>query len=284
MVKNFIEDGEKMIPKIIHYCWFGGKPLPELAQKCIESWKKNCPGYEIKRWDETNFDINCCDYVREAYEAKMWAFVSDYARFKILYENGGVYFDTDVELIKPIDDIIAKGSFMGLEKSNKAYTAPGLGLAVNAGLGLAKEVLDSYHNSHFEKDENGSYETVVTRVTNIILKHGDINRDKITEIAGITIYPPEYFCPLNYYTGEMNITENTRSIHHYMASWVIPESRAILSVKKKLCSKGGIPKVIGNILVFILRAIRKIRNVGIKKSLEYIWNKIRFKIKLKASD
>ena len=266
-----------MIPKIIHYCWFGGKPLPELAQKCIESWKKYCPGYEIKRWDETNFDINCCDYVREAYEAKMWAFVSDYARFKILYENGGVYFDTDVELIKPIDDIITKGSFMGLEKSNKAYTAPGLGLAANAGLGLAEEVLDSYHNSHFVKNKNGSYETVVTRVTNIILKHGDINRDKITEIAGITIYPPEYFCPLNYYTGEMNITENTRSIHHYMASWVIPESRVALSVKKKLCSKGGVRKVIGNILVFVLKAIGKVRKLGIRKSLEYIWNKIRLK-------
>ena len=271
-----------MIPKIIHYCWFGGAPLPELAQKCIESWKKYCPDYEIKCWDETNFDINCCDYVREAYEAKMWAFVSDYARFKILYENGGVYFDTDVELIKPIDDIVAKGSFMGLEKSDKAHAAPGLGLAANAGLGLAanaglglaKEVLDSYHNSHFVPDEKGNYETVVTRVTDIILKHGNIYPDRITEVAGITVYPPEYFCPLSYYTGEMNITENSRSIHHYMASWILPESRAILSVKKKLCSKGGIRKVIGNTAIFVLKAIRKVRTVGIKGSFEYIVNKL----------
>ena len=259
-----------MIPKIIHYCWFGGNPLPELAEKCIESWKKYCPDYEIKRWDETNFDVNCCDYVREAYEAKMWAFVSDYARFKILYENGGVYFDTDVELIKPIDDIIEKGSFMGLEESDKACTAPGLGLAANAGLGLAEEILEDYHHSHFQKDENGSYETVVTRVTNIILKHGDIYPDKITEVAGITIYPPEYFCPLSYYTGEMKITENSRSIHHYMASWVKPESKAILEIKKKLCSKGGIRKVIGNIAVFVLKVIRKVKTVGIRESIKYI--------------
>ena len=101
---------DNCIPKIIHYCWFGGNPLPELAQKCIESWKKYCPDYEIKRWDETNFDLDCCDYVREAYQEKKWAFVSDYARFKILYEYGGVYFDTDVELIKPIDDIVEKGA------------------------------------------------------------------------------------------------------------------------------------------------------------------------------
>ena len=132
-----------MIPKIIHYCWFGGNPLPELAQKCIESWRTYCPDYEIKRWDETNFDVNCCDYVRKAYEVKMWAFVSDYARFKILYENGGVYFDTDVELIKPIDDLLAKGSFMGLEESDKVFVAPGLGLAANPGLDLTEELLDS---------------------------------------------------------------------------------------------------------------------------------------------
>lgn len=264
-----------MIPKIIHYCWFGGNPLPELARKCIDSWKKYCPDYEIKRWDETNFDVNCCDYVREVYEAKMWAFVSDYARFKILYENGGVYFDTDVELIKPIDDIIEEGPFMGLERSDKVAVAPGLGLATNAGLGLAKEVLESYHISHFEKDTNGLYETVVTRVTNIILKHGDIYPDKITEVAGITIYPSEYFCPLSYYTGEMNITDNSRSIHHYMASWVAPEIRAIHEIKKKFCSKGGIGKIFGNVAMLVLKSVRKVRTLGIKGSIEYICYKHR---------
>ena len=259
-----------MIPRIIHYCWFGGNPLPELALKCIASWKKYCPDYEIKRWDETNFDINCCEYVREAYEAKMWAFVSDYARFKILYENGGIYFDTDVELIKPIDDIVERGSFMGLEESSETYIATGLGLAANAGLDLLQEILDDYHHSHFEKSKTGSYETVVTRVTKIILRHGDIRPDKINTVAGITVYPPDFFCPLNYHTGDLNITENTRSIHRYFASWVPSENKAILNIKKKMCNKGGIRKYIGNTIIFVLKIINKLKTVGIKGSVVYI--------------
>ena len=103
------------IPHKIHYCWFGGSPLGEKEVACIESWKKYLPDFEIVRWDESNFNVRCCSYVSEAYDAKKWAFVSDYARFKILFDNGGLYFDTDVEIIKPIDDIIAAGPFMGFE-------------------------------------------------------------------------------------------------------------------------------------------------------------------------
>ena len=114
-----------MIPKVVHYCWFGGNQLPDDAKKCIESWRKFFPEYEIKEWNECNFDVNCCDYVKEAYAAKKWAFVSDYARFWILYHEGGLYFDTDVEVIKDMSDIIAKGAFMGCETDNKC--APGGG-------------------------------------------------------------------------------------------------------------------------------------------------------------
>ena len=112
-----------MIPKVVHYCWFGGNQLPDDAKKCIESWRKFFPEYEIKEWNERNFDFNCCDYVKEAYAAQKWAFVSDYARFWILYHEGGLYFDTDVEVIKDMSDIIAKGAFMGCETDNKC--APG---------------------------------------------------------------------------------------------------------------------------------------------------------------
>mgnify|MGYP001644804644 FL=1 len=104
-----------MIPKIIHYCWFGGHPLPASALKCIESWRKYCPDYEIKEWNESNYDVNKIPYISQAYEVKKYAFVSDYARFDILYQYGGVYFDTDVEVIKPIDEIIEKGAFFGME-------------------------------------------------------------------------------------------------------------------------------------------------------------------------
>lgn len=244
--------------------------MPELAQKCIESWRKYCPDYEIKRWDETNFDVNCCDYVREAYEAKMWAFVSDYARFKILYENGGIYFDTDVELIKPIDDLLAKGPFMGLEESDMGCVAPGLGLAANAGLGLAAEILYSYHNSHFEMLKNGAYETVVTRVTNIILKHGDIYPNKITEVVGITIYPPEYFCPLNYNTGKMNITENSRSIHHYMATWSSKWDKRIVQINRKFAKH----RKLARFLTFPLRVMYKLDRLGLKETVRFSIKKL----------
>ena len=159
------------IPKIIHYCWFGGNPLPELAQKCIASWKKYCPEYEIREWNESNFDLNCCDYVREAYEAKKWAFVSDYARFWILYHKGGIYFDTDVEIIKPLNEILKQGAFLGCET---LYTvAPGLGMAANPGLVIYKEMLDFYEKRHF-RNQNGAIDTttIVTYTTQILMQHG----------------------------------------------------------------------------------------------------------------
>lgn len=217
-----------MIPKIIHYCWFGGKPLPDLAVKCIESWKKYCPGYEIKEWNERNFDINSCEYIREAYSRKRWAFISDYARFKILYEFGGLYFDTDVELIREIEDIVLKGPFMGEEigvkdtLSKKFNIAPGLGLAANPGLGLYKEIIDYYEGIHFiDKDgEEIILDTVVTKITRLLTRHGFIGNGLIEKVSGIFIYPPEYFCPKNFRTGELCLTENTRSIHHYTASWL----------------------------------------------------------------
>ena len=128
-----------MIPKVIHYCWFGRNPLPSLAIKCIESWRKYLPDYEIKEWNEDNFDVNIIPYTQEAYQVGKYAFVSDYARFWILYKYGGLYFDTDVEVIKPMDDIIARGPFMGCEKdvsdTSVASVAPGLGLGVNPGRG-----------------------------------------------------------------------------------------------------------------------------------------------------
>ena len=122
-----------MIPKVIHYCWFGGNPLPESAKKCIDSWKKYCPDYEIVEWNENNFDISKNQYCREAYEAGKWAFVSDFARFDIIYKYGGVYFDTDVEVIKPIDSLIEQGAFMGVERNKPINVAPGLGIAASKG-------------------------------------------------------------------------------------------------------------------------------------------------------
>ena len=221
-----------MIPKVIHYCWFGNNKLSKEETKCINSWKNFFPDYKIIEWNESNFDINCCRYVKEADEAKKWAFVTDYARYKILYENGGIYFDTDVEVIKNFDNILKNGPFMGCENKpfvfinntktyNKCKVASGLGCAADPHMDIYKELLDDYEKDAFINDD-GSYNllTVVDRTTNILREHGLNDNDYVQNICGINIYPSEYFCPMDMNTGKIDITDNTYSIHKYRSSWV----------------------------------------------------------------
>ena len=232
---------ENRIPKVIHYCWFGGNPLPPLAEKCIASWRKYLPDYEIKRWDESNFDVNIIPYTKQAYEAKKYAFVSDYARFWILYNYGGLYFDTDVEVIRSMDDIVAAGPFMGCENSYKTGATPnelgvapgldlgvnpGLGLGVNPGLGLYKEIIGLYVNLQFTGTDNKlNLKTVVEYVTELLCKKGFQNKDGIQSICGVNIYPRDFFNPKDYETGNIIITNNTRTIHHFAASWMPPRAK-----------------------------------------------------------
>lgn len=214
-----------MIPKIIHYCWFGRNPLPPLATKCISSWKKYLPDYEIKEWNEDNFDVNSIAYIKEAYAAKKYAFVSDYARFWILYQYGGLYFDTDVEIIRPIDDIVKRGAFMGCEtnggKDSQISVAPGLGLGFEKGNSLLKELIDLYSNMHFLKEDGtpNLSTTIVGHTTEYLKTKGLKNTSGVQEVEGIFIYPSEFFCPINVVTDKLHVTENTRSIHHYAATW-----------------------------------------------------------------
>ena len=223
-----------MIPKIVHYCWFGHNPLPPLAIKCIDSWKKFLPDYEIREWNEDNFDVNAIPYTKEAYATKKYAFVSDYARFEILYKYGGLYFDTDVEVIKPLDDIVARGSFMGcenvaeIEETMTLNVAPGLGLGVVPGLGLYKEMLELYASLHFLK-ENGEYnqKTVVQYTTEVLCRYGLKNVNDLQQVAGVWIYPKDYFCPISTYDGKLRLTANTVSIHHYAQSWISPSHRIL---------------------------------------------------------
>lgn len=215
-----------MIPKVIHYCWFGRNPLPESAIKCINSWKKFFPDYEIKEWNEDNFDVNMIPYTQEAYSVKKYAFVSDYARFWILYKYGGLYFDTDVEVIKPMDDIIERGPFMGIEVgatngSKAPLVAPGLGLGVNPGQGLYREILDYYCLLRFlDSEGNPNQVTVVKHTTDVLITHGLQNTNEIQQVGGVWIYPRDYFNPLNDNTGKLDITPNTRSIHWYTKTWL----------------------------------------------------------------
>lgn len=215
-----------MIPKVIHYCWFGRGQMPKLALKCIESWKKYCPDYEIKEWNEDNFDVNAIPYTREAYEARKFAFVSDYARFWILYHHGGLYFDTDVEVVRPFDDIVAHGPFMGCEQdassgAKQPSVAPGLGLGANPGLGLYKEILDLYGGLHFcQADGTLNLKTVVQYTTELLCQHGLQNKAEMQEVAGVWVYPKEYFNPTDMGDLKVCITSNTYSIHHYAGSWL----------------------------------------------------------------
>lgn len=211
-----------MIYKTIHYCWFGRNPKTALIKKCMQSWKKFCPDYEIIEWNEDNFDINCCDYVREAYEAKKWAFVSDYCRFYVLYHKGGIYLDTDVELIKPIDSL--GGAFVGFE--NADHVASGLIRGAESGDIICMEMLKSYHDDHF-KNNDGTLNlmTVCARETEIMAKHGLKRNNQYQIVENTVVYPTEYFNPIDHETGRIHTTSRTISLHHYAASWVSKNDR-----------------------------------------------------------
>lgn len=270
-----------MIPKVIHYCWFGGNPLPDSAVKCIDSWRQYFPGYEIKEWNESNFDLQCCDYVREAYEAGKWAFVSDYARFWILYHEGGLYFDTDVEAIRPFDDILENGPFMGCENSDAGISCiicgvnPGLGLGTTPGLELYREVLDFYQARHFlDADGNADTTTVVYYMSHILYAHGWRAIGEIEEVCGVHIYPAAYFCPMDYDTGKVNITDCTHSIHWYKASWFTKGNKMAKAVDRWCLNHFGKGNRIHRVLDFPFRVMGKIEKLGFVKTLQFAWQKL----------
>lgn len=237
---------ELKIPKKLHYCWFGESQLPESAVRCINSWKKYCPDYEIIEWNENNFDINKNVYTREAYGAKKWAFVSDVARLYVLINYGGIYMDTDVELIKPLDSILKYEAVSGFECETQVPT--GL-MACREGHPLFLEFLKEYESIHFIRND-GSYDftTNVTRITNICLKYGLRLNNTKQVVRGFTLLPNEYFCPKNSETLELKITPNTICIHHFDASWHSEEDLYIQKIApnlKKLPAGGYMAKFFG---------------------------------------
>ncbi len=224
-----------MIPKIIHYCWFGRNPKTPAMEKCIESWKKYCPDYEIIEWNEDNFDIDCIPFVKEAYDNKKWAFVTDYARLKIVYENGGIYLDTDVELIKSIDEFLLLHGFMGFHGTE--YINTGVGFGAEKGHPMIYEIMCDYHNRSFPIDMAELKKIACPIInTEIFDRYGFVRNGEKQEVNGITVFPRDYFDPKDSETFELNVTENTYSIHHYDATWkkskIIPREKII-----KLCVK-----------------------------------------------
>lgn len=241
-----------MIPKIIHYCWFGRNPLPELARKCIESWKKYCPDFRIIEWNEDNFDINMNDYVREAAAAKKWAFVSDVARLYALVKIGGFYMDTDVEVLRPLDIFCKYDALSGFESPPQIPT--GL-MACRAGHELFVELLAEYNNIHFIKTD-GSFDEItnVERITSRCLEYGLILNNQKQTIRGFTLMPSDYFCPKNHLTGRISLTKNTYTIHHFNASWLGKEEKYKTDTRYKLCRY--MPKIVARVIAKIVAIVR----------------------------
>ncbi|MCQ2319880.1 MAG: glycosyl transferase [Bacteroidales bacterium] len=207
-----------MIPKIIHYCWFGRSEMPELALKCIASWRKYMPDWEYKIWNEDSFDVNSTPYTKEAYEARKFAFVSDYVRLIALYEYGGLYMDVDFETFKSFDDLLLFDGFAGFEGSKRHPVMMGV-IASRANGFWVKEMLDAYQNRHFIK-EDGSCDmtTNVQFITSIMQKNGFKQNGKEQDYKDLHVFPVDYFCPRQT-TGEYIRTENTYCDHLGMGSW-----------------------------------------------------------------
>lgn len=215
-----------MIPKTIHYCWFGRKPLPKLAKKCIKSWKMYCPDYEIIQWNEDNFDISACPlYVRQAYEAKKWAFVTDYVRLQVVYEHGGIYMDTDVELKKSLDPLLGHQAYFGFEDGKHINT--GLGFGAVAGNPILKEMMEDYEGiPFFLEDGSIDSETCPRRNTKIFLRHGLRQDDSRQILEGdILILPSICLCPISYETNSRRWSPDTISVHWFDASWRTEEEK-----------------------------------------------------------
>lgn len=206
-----------MIEKVIHYIWFGDSSLSELSEKCIASWKKYCPDYKIVKWDEKSFDFDSYPYAKEAYENKGYAFASDLVRLYVLYHYGGVYMDTDIELLKPLDPFLSHAGFTGFETEKTVHT--GL-IAAEKGNSLIGAMLKTYEGRHFlKKDGKPDFTPITCAVTNVAAQNGLKLDDTYQEISGFAFYPKEWFCPKDYRTAELNVTENTVCIHHYNGAW-----------------------------------------------------------------
>ena len=221
--------------KIIHYIWFGGNPISELTKKCIATWKKYLPDFEIKEWNENNFDVTQCPFVKEAFEQKKWAFVADYTRFKVLEEYGGIYLDTDMEITADISKFLEDDLFLGVEDSKQINAA--VVWVKEAHNPYIKDIVDIYESKKKFNETGDLYDESVPKVlTKYFGKFGfDGEKDEIQifENNKIHIYPMEYFYPLSYDYQNNKFTDNSVMIHHFDATWIKPMEKFKTKMKRK---------------------------------------------------
>ncbi len=236
-----------MIPKKIHYFWIGGNPKPKSVLYCIESWKKFCPDYEIIEWNESNYDFSKNEYMSQSYETKKWAFVTDYARLDVIYQYGGIYLDTDVELIKPLDSVLHFQGFMGFDKTTGKdhYVATGLGFGMEPGNGLIKEMMADYEDVKRNK-ESGEIKYVPCPYLNtqVLRRYGLENADRDQLIQNIMIFASDVLCPKSFGETKLHLTARTIAIHHFDATWLDDDMR------KKYVRTVRINKILGDRLGF----------------------------------
>lgn len=247
-----------MIPKIIHYCWVGKSPKPRSVLYCIDSWRKYCPDYEIIEWNESNYDFTKNIYMDQAYKAQKWGFVPDYARLDIIYEYGGIYLDTDVEMIRSIDDLLLNDAFFGFEDTGEGdfYVSCGLGFGSIKHNPLIKKLRDYYDDISFI-DSNGSLNMLPAPRHNasIFSDFGVKMNNQLQLIHNNVFYPSEFLCPKIFKSGKLIITSNTYSIHHFTASWLDESTRKEINHNQRLCLIFG--NNIGHKILFVESVLRK---------------------------
>lgn len=245
------------IPKIIHFCWLSDEEYPELIKKCMKSWKEKLPDYQIKCWNTDNFDVNICQYTKEAFSLKKYTYVSDYVRLYALYTDGGIYLDSDIEVIKRFDDLLDHGAFTCFENDH-AIAAWIFGS--EKGNPIFKEFMEYYHKTPFLL-ENGEYDKTPNPVpmTKICVQNGLVLNGKTQQLENIIVYQQDYFCPYNRATEELNITSNTYSIHYFNGSWIPDTKKNIIMNRKRIIKKYG--KIAG----YIYYAICIIKTEGFKQ-------------------
>ena len=263
-----------MIPKIINYCWFGGNPFPPVVKQCMDSWRKYCPDYQIKEWNESNFDLGSCRYAKQAYDDQMWAFVSDYARLKILFDFGGIYVDTDVEILRNLDPLLLNNAFMGFQDDLVVNT--GLICGSIPKLSIIGELVREYETLEFINID-GKYNLTpcVDYQTRLLERYGLVRENRIQWVEGIKIFPTDYFCPFNIYTGKLKITDMTYSFHKFEGSWAPESGRHGNKLKWKYMNKYGV--LLGSVIRIFPYSFYIIKHHGLNE----LFHKIKSRFNLK---